>query len=64
VQQLNIKNQDACRLAQELAQMTGQSVTQRLLDIGRGVAALPDLDPRHPDEILYDAHGLPKDGGA
>jgi hypothetical protein len=28
------------------------------------VAALPDLDPRHPDEILYDAHGLPKDGGA
>ncbi len=90
MQQLNIKNQDACRLAQELAQMTGQSVTQaviqalrayidrlhgqehagrqgladRLLDIGRDVAALPDLDPRHPDEILYDAHGLPKDGGA
>jgi antitoxin VapB len=24
------------------------------------VAALPILDPRHPDEILYDEDGLPK----
>lgn len=31
-----------------------------LLAIGRRCAALPDLDPRPPDNILgYDEHGLP-----
>jgi len=36
------------------------SVAARLLEIGRRAAALPVLDPREPDDILYDEHGLPK----
>jgi hypothetical protein len=30
------------------------------MEIGRRASALPVLDPRHPDEILYDEFGLPK----
>lgn len=38
----------------------GGSLAAELLEIGRRDAALPDLDPRTPDEILgYDEHGLP-----
>jgi len=82
--QLNIKNPEARRLADELASLTGESVTEavtealrerlerkarskskeglaeRLLEIGRRAAARPILDPRDPDEILYDEFGLPK----
>lgn len=29
-------------------------------DLQRRIAAAPTLDPRHPDEILYDEDGLPK----
>ena len=34
-------------------------LAERLLEIGRHCAALPDLDPRTPDEILgYDEFGM------
>jgi antitoxin VapB len=82
--QLNIKNPETRRLANELAEMTGKSVTEvvtealrerlererqarsregmaeRLMEIGRRAAKLPVLDPRTPDEMLYDEDGLPK----
>jgi len=82
--QLNIKNPEARKLAVELSQITGESVTEavtealrerlerkkklrskegvaeKLLEIGRHAASLPILDPRDPDEILYDEFGLPK----
>ena len=35
-------------------------IAAKLLLIGRDCAALPLLDSRSPDEILYDRHGLPK----
>ena len=85
--QLNIKNEDTYRLAQQLAQMTGENVTQaikhalqaridqlhqqaqkkrhglaaRMLQMGEDFAALPDLDARSGDDILYDENGLPRD---
>lgn len=35
-------------------------LAERLLEIGRHCASLPDLDTRSPDEIIgYDEHGLP-----
>ncbi len=37
-----------------------EGLAERLMEIGRRVASLPDLDPRAPDEILYDEFGLPK----
>jgi hypothetical protein len=49
---LNIKNEETHRRARELA--------HRLLQIGRECAALPVLDERSPDEMLYDEQGLPK----
>ena len=82
--QLNIKNPETRRLADELSALTGESVTdavtealrerlarkkvtdsreglaKKLMEIGRRAAALPVLDPREPDEILYDEYGLPK----
>jgi antitoxin VapB len=82
--QLNIKNPETRQLANELARITGKSVTEavtealrerlererksrsregmaeRLMAIGRHAAALPVLDPRDPDEMLYDEDGLPK----
>jgi hypothetical protein len=33
---------------------------ERALKIGREFAAMPVLDSRTPDEMLYDEHGLPK----
>lgn len=82
---LNIKNDETHRLAQELAQETGETLTeavtgalrQRLAlvrqtpegdlmcaevaEIQAFVHALPDRDPRTPDEILgYDDFGLPR----
>ena len=36
------------------------SLAAELLEIGQRCAALPDLDPRTPEDILgYDKHGLP-----
>ena len=82
--QLNIKNPETRRLAQELSRLTGETVTEavttalrerldrekrvrrrdgmaeRLMTIGRRAASLPALDPRHPDDMLYDESGLPK----
>ena len=82
--QLNIKNPEARRLADELAALTGESVTEtvttalrerlarakrshgkegvaeRLMEIGRRWSSEKELDPRDPDEILYDEFGLPK----
>lgn len=81
---LNIKNPEARRLAEDLAELTGKSLTaavtealrerlkrerqsrsrtgmaERLMAIGRRAASLPMLDPRLPDELLYDEDGLPK----
>ena len=36
------------------------ALVERLLEIGRECAALPVLDKRHPDDMLYDKRGLPK----
>lgn len=43
---------------------TKQNKKHRLEDIlaiAEKCAALPELDPRQPNEILYDEDGLPKD---
>jgi antitoxin VapB len=37
-----------------------EGVAAKLMEIGRRAAALPDLDAREPDEILYDEFGLVK----
>lgn len=37
-----------------------EGVAEKLMEIGRRAASLPILDPRDPDEILYDEFGLPK----
>jgi antitoxin VapB len=53
------------RAAEERLQLVcraraGGSLAAELLEVGRRCAALPDLDPRTPDDILcYDEHGLP-----
>ncbi len=82
---LSIKDPETERLARELAEETGETITQatrkaleqrllrergrraepdlveRLMEIGRHCASLPDLDTRSADEILdYDEHGLPR----
>jgi len=36
------------------------ALVERLLEIGRECAALPVLDSRRPEEMLYDKQGLPK----
>ncbi|MBM3775331.1 MAG: PSK operon transcription factor [Acidobacteria bacterium] len=36
------------------------AVVERLLEIGRECAALPVLDRRRPEDMLYDKRGLPK----
>jgi antitoxin VapB len=36
------------------------ALVERLLAIGRQCAALPVLDNRSPEDMLYDEHGLPK----
>jgi antitoxin VapB len=82
---LNIKNAETFRLAHELAELTGESVTgavtasvrerlerirqveeggvaERLLEIGRDVAARLPADLRSVDhaDLLYDETGLPR----
>ena len=82
---LNIKNIETERLANELADATGETLTEAvrravlerlehvrrqrgsrarlrsgIAQIQRTVAALPMLDHRSADEILYDEHGLPR----
>jgi antitoxin VapB len=37
-----------------------KAVAEKLLAIGRACSALPVLDKRSPEEMLYDKHGLPK----
>jgi antitoxin VapB len=37
-----------------------EALAERLLDIGKHCAALPVLDRRRADDMLYDEHGLPK----
>ena len=37
-----------------------EALAQRLLEIGRRCAALPVLDGRSANDMLYDSHGLPK----
>jgi antitoxin VapB len=46
--------------ARQTSQPRTLSLSEELLAIGRRCAALPDLDPRSPDELLgYDENGLP-----
>jgi antitoxin VapB len=43
------------------AQPPQPDLAERLMEIGRRMASLPDLDTRSADEILgYDEHGLPR----
>jgi antitoxin VapB len=37
-----------------------EGIAEKLMEIGRRAASLPVLDPREPDDILYDEFGLPK----
>ena len=37
-----------------------EGIAERLMEIGRRASRLPVLDPRSPDEMLYDEDGLPK----
>lgn len=37
-----------------------KAVVEQILEIGRECAALPVLDHRSPEEMLYDENGLPK----
>jgi antitoxin VapB len=82
---LNIKNDETHRIAAELAELTGQSLTaavttalreqlvrerrsrsrepvaERLMEIGRRYAALPDANAQTPEEIVgYDENGIPQ----
>jgi len=81
---LNIKNEETHRRAQELARLTGESMTgavdraiqerlerlrhpkstdekiARMRKIAKEIAALPVLDKRSPEDMLYDKFGLPK----
>ncbi len=81
---LNIKSKETHRRAQELARLSGETMTEavdraiserlerirkkrnreavieKLLAIGQECAALPILDTRTPEEMLYDENGLPK----
>lgn len=81
---LSIKDPEAARLAREVSEYTGETMTQAvivalrerlareqrkrqnvdsLIDevmlIGKHFAALPVLDSRNLDEMLYDESGLP-----
>ena len=82
---LSIRNQQAEKLAREVAEESGETLTQaiiraleerlerlrgrrRLTDMKREIlkisercSALPDIDPRSPDDILgYDSSGIPE----
>jgi antitoxin VapB len=64
---LSPKDKEADRLARAVAALTGETLTdavrvalaERLGQLGRECAALPDVDPKHPGEIVgYDEHGM------
>jgi antitoxin VapB len=80
---LSIKDPETDRLARELAEATGETITEAIrvaiaerLERARGhrypplraalqriherMQALPVLDDRSPDDMLYDEFGLPK----
>lgn len=77
---MNIKSEEAHRLARELAKLTGESLTdavteslrlrlrrirregkaERILVIGREIAARRKTPWPDIDELLYDERGLPK----
>jgi antitoxin VapB len=80
---LSIKDPETDRLARELADVTGESITEAirvaiaerlertrahryptlrasLQRIHERLQALPVLDDRSPDDMLYDEFGLPK----
>ena len=46
------------RLERKKKLKSKEGVAEKVLEIGRRVAALPELDPREPDDILYDEFGL------
>ena len=48
------------RLDREKRARRRDGMADRLMAIGRHAASLPILDPRDPDDVLYDEHGLPK----
>jgi antitoxin VapB len=49
------------RLERERLRRGRSKLAERLLEIARHCAALPDLDTRSPDEIIgYDEHGVPR----
>lgn len=84
--QINIKNNEAHRMAHELSRLTGENLTQaitaaiserlerarmqasidrrgigdKLRALADECAKLPVLDDCHPNDILYDEHGLAK----
>ncbi len=41
-------------------QESRKGLAKELLALGKACAALPTLDDRDPDEMLYDENGLPK----
>ena len=64
---LSLKDKETDRLAREVAALTGETLTDairkaladRLTQLGRECAALPDYDTRTPDEIVgYDETGM------
>jgi len=82
---LYIRNAEADRLARQLIEQTGESLTEAVIvalreriartstkprtpeekmafmrSLQQRSARLPVLDPRDPDDILYDENGLPK----
>ena len=48
------------RLERKKRLKSKEGVAEKLLEMGRRAAARPELDPRDPDEILYDEFGLLK----
>jgi antitoxin VapB len=48
------------RLGQIKRQRSKRHLADRLDEIAKHCAALPILDARRPEEMLYDEHGLPR----
>ena len=48
------------RLSRILKRRNKPDLVKRILKIGRECAALPVLDRRKPEDMLYDKHGLPR----
>ena len=40
-------------------QARGKASLEEIMAIAREIASLPVVDPRSPEEMLYDEHGLP-----